>query len=126
MVSAIGTALAVFLAWGLANSMAPLVVFAILYGFFAGGFSSTFAGCTKEIRKKYPASEQGLVCGMFFAGRGVGNVICGPLSEALIRGGGKGWNGAGAYGTKFGIMVVVTGVTAVASTIAVAARRVKM
>jgi len=52
--------------------------------------------------------------GLWSAGRGLGNVICGPLSEALLKG------GAGevkwkllAYEGPYNLLVIFTGTTAV-------------
>ncbi|KAF8241769.1 MFS general substrate transporter [Wilcoxina mikolae CBS 423.85] len=114
LVSAVGTTLSVFLSWGLAAQFPLLVVFAITYGFFAGGFSSTYTGICREVVKENPDAELGMVIfGVLHVGRDVGNVISGPLSEILLTQ----WSGSGigAYGTKFGGLVVVTGVTAALS-----------
>ncbi|KAA8904863.1 major facilitator superfamily domain-containing protein [Sphaerosporella brunnea] len=121
VVSAVGTALSVFLTWGLGGTLPWLIVFSLLYGFFAGGFTSIYGGMGKEMRRQYPSTEQGLVFGIMAAGRGVGNVVAGPMSEVLL----KSWDasGKGAYGSKFGGLVVVTGVTAAVSGAGWIARR---
>jgi MFS family permease len=121
VVSAVGTAFSVFLTWGLGSSLPWLVVFAITYGFFAGGFTSIYGGMGKEMRRRHPATEQGLVFGLMAAGRGVGNVVAGPMSEVLM----KSWKapGKGAYGSQFGGLVVVTGITAAVSSLGWFARR---
>lgn len=41
-ISSFGSTLAVFLLWGLGTSFGLLVVFSLVYGFFAGAFSSKF------------------------------------------------------------------------------------
>ena len=45
-------------------------------------------------------------------GRGVGNVVSGPLSEVLVRG--SPWRGQalGGYGSGYGSLIAFTGVTA--------------
>lgn len=54
-----------------------------------------------------------MVFGLLAAGRGIGNITSGPLSAALIRG--EPWKGKmyGAYGSGYGPLVVVTGLTAI-------------
>lgn len=54
-----------------------------------------------------------MVLSFLAAGRGVGSVTSGPLSNLLL--GPKPWKGeAGwAYGTGYGLLIVFTGVTAV-------------
>lgn len=55
-----------------------------------------------------PVMVQGHLC----VGKGLGNVLSGPLSAALIRG--SPWKGQvrGGYGTGYGVMILFTGVTA--------------
>ncbi|MCJ1411932.1 hypothetical protein MMC19_006024 [Ptychographa xylographoides] len=112
--SALGSSLSIFLLWGLFSSTALLYVFALVYGLSAGGFSSCWAGMIREVRKKDPTAETGLVLGLLAAGRGIGCVICGPLSNALLRE--KFWvdeGVRGAYGSGYGPLVIFTGVTAI-------------
>ena len=44
------------------------------------------------------------------AGRGIGNVACGPVSEALIRAGEVGQQGL--YNSEYGPLVLFTGISA--------------
>lgn len=84
-----------------------------MYGFFAGGFSSTNAGVIKWVkgRDASGSADVGIVIGIISAARGVGSIASGPLSEALIRG--RPWAGAEAgYGSSYGGLIVFTGVTA--------------
>lgn len=50
-----------FLSWGLAAHVPLLAVFAITYGFFVGGLSSTYIGMCREAVKKNPGAELGMV-----------------------------------------------------------------
>lgn len=121
LLSSVGSALSVFLFWGLSSSpssssypqaaIALLALFSIAYGFFAGGFSSTWSGVLLQIKRDSPSLETGLVFGLLAGGRGIGNVISGPLSTALIEHGGLGGEGVG-YSTQYGTLIVFTGVTA--------------
>ncbi|KAJ5363686.1 uncharacterized protein N7496_009399 [Penicillium cataractarum] len=124
--SSVGSALSVFLLWGMASSpesespqtaIALLTLFSIFYGFFAGGFSSTWSGIIKQIKRDSSASlETGLVFGLLAGGRGIGNVISGPLSTALIKQGslsGSQGNSETGFSTQYGTLILFTGITAV-------------
>ncbi|KAF2642579.1 hypothetical protein P280DRAFT_361654, partial [Massarina eburnea CBS 473.64] len=100
--------------WGLSEHVALLTVFAITYGFFAGGFSSTWSGVLTELKSQSPALDTGFVFGLLAGGRGIGNVISGPLSVALVTNenwlkDGRNWGFNGEYGG----IILFTGVTAV-------------
>ena len=111
-ISTVGATTSVLLCWGLATSLPTLCIFSLLYGLFAGGFSTTWTGIIKEVQKRERGADAGMVFGLLAAGRGIGSVISGPLSEALI--GPKWWQGQASlgYGTGYGILIVFTGVTA--------------
>jgi MFS family permease len=125
--SSIGSALSVFLLWGMASSpesespqtaIALLTLFSIFYGFFAGGFSSTWSGVIKQIKRDSSTSlETGLVFGLLAGGRGIGNVISGPLSTALIKqgslSGSQTINAGTGFSTQYGTLILFTGITAV-------------
>jgi MFS family permease len=110
--STVGTAIAVFLFWGLSTALPLLCMFSILYGFFAGGFVSSFGGVVKVVKQMDERADVGTLLGLLSAGRGIGAVVSGPMSEALIKG--KSWQGqAGlAYGSEYGSLIVFTGITA--------------
>jgi len=112
LISAIGSTASVFLFWGLAASFPALCVFSLFYGLFAGGYSSTYTGVLAEVKRREPGSESGLIFGMLSAGRGIGAVACGPLSDVLLSS--RPWRGEAAlgYGTGYGGLIVFTGVTA--------------
>ncbi|KAF4900325.1 Fujikurins efflux protein [Colletotrichum fructicola] len=61
LISTIGSALAVFLFWGFSSHTALLAVFSITYGFFAGGFSSTWSGVLSELKAQSPALDTGFI-----------------------------------------------------------------
>lgn len=111
-ISALGSTLSVFCFWGLASSLPLLLVFAMFYGFFAGGFSATYAGMFMELRTTAPGSDLGSIIGLLGAGRGIGNVVCGPLSELLLQGSKPHENPKFAYDSSYGGLIVFTGITA--------------
>jgi MFS family permease len=118
LISTAGATVGTFLLWGLASSLPVLYVFCVVYGLFAGSFTSAWPGIMKEVAKKGEdgegsrAVDTSMVFAFLAAGRGVGNVASGPLSEVLVRG--LPWQGtaAGGYGSGFGTLIVFTGVTA--------------
>lgn len=109
LISTLGTTISVFLFWGLAKHVAVLAVFAMIYGFFAGGFSSTYPGILKEMKNVDEGVDNGVVMGMLLGGRGVGFVVGGGVSSALLGGGKGGWG----YASEYGGVILCTGVTAV-------------
>lgn len=124
VVSTIGSTIGIFVIWGFSVSLAPLYVFCIIYGLFAGSFTSTYPGIMRAVQKKKNSAEPVMVFACLAAGRGVGNVASGPLSEILIRG--MPWKDQGgfAYGSGYGPLIVFTGVTAFLGGASVLGRRV--
>lgn len=113
LLSTIGATFSVFVFWGLSTTLPLLCIFTILYGFFAGGFVSTNAGVIKLVKRQNQSTDIGILLGVIRAGRGIGSLLSGPLSEILLResSGNANTRGAG-YGSKYGSLVVFTGVTA--------------
>lgn len=114
---AVGTVVACFLFWSFAVHAPMLFIFAIMYGFFAGGFASTWAGAVDPVRKKYPAVETGMMITLFAAGKGVSSVISGPLSGALVRSDVWKNHQSFAFGSGYGYLIIFSGVTAGLSTV---------
>ncbi|KAJ5232670.1 hypothetical protein N7468_005626 [Penicillium chermesinum] len=112
--SSVGSALSVFLFWGLASAgqsspntaLTLLTLFSVSYGFFAGGFSSTWSGVITHIKRDSSSSsmDTGFVFGLLAGGRGVGNVL-GSVGAARAH-------EATGYGTRYGTLIIFTGVTA--------------
>jgi MFS family permease len=113
LICSLGSTVAVLLFWGLAAEMALLLVFAVVYGFFAGGFSTTYSGILKEMKRIDEGVETGLVMGLLLGGRGVGFMAAGPASAALLQGGSRMIEHAKwGYSTQYGPMIILTGATA--------------
>ncbi|KAJ5822989.1 hypothetical protein N7447_005329 [Penicillium robsamsonii] len=125
LVSTIGSSIGVFIIWGFSMSLAPLFIFSIVYGLFAGSYTSTWPGIMREVVRKKPSAESSIVFACLAVGRGVVNLASGPLSEALIHG--KPWEGdAGyGYGSGCGSLIVFTGVTGIVGGGTYIARRMK-
>lgn len=112
LISTVGATLGVFALWGAALNLPLLYVFCVVYGLFAGSFTSTWPGIMRDVTVRMRgAVDPGMVFACLAAGRGIGNVVSGPLSEALV-GKGADWHGELAYGSGFGPLIVFTGVSA--------------
>ncbi|KAJ5779164.1 hypothetical protein N7457_006884 [Penicillium paradoxum] len=124
-VSTVCTVLSVFVIWGLSVSLPPLCVFALLYGIFAGSAGATWPGIARIVRSVDETAPVGLVLGILTAGRGVGSIVCGPISAALINANWPwtGHSGGLGYGTSFGGLIVFTGATASFGVLGFAARK---
>ena len=77
-----------------------------------------------EVKRVDDRAEAGLVFGCIAAGRGIGSVVSGPLSAALLSR--RPWAGeaVAGYGSKFGGLIVFTGVSAMLSGISFVGRRI--
>lgn len=126
MVSTIGTTMSIFLLWGFSMSFPLLCVFALIYGIFGGGFTSTYTGVIREVQKKHPGAETGTIFGLLAAGRGIGAVCSGPISEVLLSG--QPWKGMATmgYGTGYGPLILFTGVSAFCGGISFFGKRAKL
>ncbi|KAL8836820.1 MAG: hypothetical protein Q9205_004448 [Flavoplaca limonia] len=124
LVSTIGSTIGVFVIWGFSISLPPLYIFSLIYGLFAGSFTSTWPGIMRDVKKKRDNADPSMIFACLAAGRGVGNVASGPLSEALIHG--FPWRGSAgfAYGSGYGALIVFTGLTAFFGGSSILGRRV--
>ncbi|KAF2113364.1 major facilitator superfamily domain-containing protein [Lophiotrema nucula] len=121
-VSAIGSTFGVFLLWGLSTSLPLLYVFCIVYGAFAGCQSSAWSAIIRDTKQKKRGADSGMVFACLSAGKGVGNLCSGPLSEALLHAGN--WKAGMAYGSGYGALIVFTGTTALLGGWGIVAKRV--
>lgn len=84
------SALSIFLLWGFAKSLGPLLVFSILYGMFAGGYSVLYCRFVTNLTSTSSEMSQratGLwLYSIFEFQRGVGNIIGGVVSGLLVTG----------------------------------------
>ncbi|KAK4150362.1 hypothetical protein C8A00DRAFT_37033 [Chaetomidium leptoderma] len=122
VLSGVGASVAVLLLWGLTSTLAGVYAFCVAYGLFAGCYTSIWPGIMREIASPTRGLEEehtqayvdpSLVFGWLCAGRGIGKLASGPLSNLLIRG--RPWLGEamGGYGSGYGSLIVYTGVSAV-------------
>ena len=97
-------ALASFTSWGLAHDLVPLVVFALLFGFFAYGFCSMRARMGTAVSDEPTAALA--TFSIFVCCQGLGNVLAGPISVGLLNGSVR----RDGYGViRYKAMVIFTG-----------------
>lgn len=76
------SAVAVYTSWGLAHGFGLLVAFAIVYGFFGAGYTAMWARMGTAVSSE-PTSAFAAF-GLLNFGKGVGNVLAGPIGGALL------------------------------------------
>ncbi|KAJ6594469.1 MFS general substrate transporter [Mycena capillaripes] len=109
LVSTLGSALAVFLFWGLSQSLPPLMVFSFVYGFLGPSWSALWPRFITSIVGDDPRMSS-LVLTVFIGGRGVGNIASGPISTALLHPWVLTDRTSSAYGVKgYGPLILFTG-----------------
>lgn len=122
LVSTAGAALGTFLLWGFSSNLSVLYAFAVVYGLFAGSFTSAWPGIMREVARQQGddasdperrnKADPNMVFAFLALGRGVGNVVSGPLSEALVRGFPWPVEASSGYGSGYGGLIAFTGATA--------------
>jgi predicted MFS family arabinose efflux permease len=119
--SASVAAVATLSAWGLARSLVPLVLFALLYGFFGAGYTAMWARMVTAVSEEPSAAQA--IFGLFNFGKGVGNIAAGPISAGLLR-----WSsGVGGYGHgTYKAVVIFTGVCLLLSASSLVTIRIKV
>lgn len=100
----VSAAAASLVLWGLAKSIALLVPFSLVYGFFAFGFGTMRVAMGRAVSND--PSTIFTTYAVFVFLQGVGNVLVGPISAALISGPAE--RGHFAVG-KYGGVVALTG-----------------
>ncbi|KAH8816590.1 MFS transporter, MCP family, solute carrier family 16, member 10, variant [Xylogone sp. PMI_703] len=68
--------------WGLARSLAPLIFFALIYGFFGAGYVSLWSRMGTAVTQQQAAAF--MTFSLFSFGKGLGNVLAGPISAGLL------------------------------------------
>ncbi|KAI0509761.1 major facilitator superfamily domain-containing protein [Xylaria bambusicola] len=80
--STVVAAVACLTTWRLAQSFPVLVIFAIMYGFFGAGFTATWARMSTAITAD--ATAVPMVFSLLNFGKGIGNVLAGPIGGSLV------------------------------------------
>lgn len=102
----------ILLFWGLADNMAHLSIFAVLYGLVAGGFTSSYSGMAREICKDCPNVSDTWMMGILSTGRGVGPITCSIISFTLLSSVPQEYVKQG-YGSAYEGIIVFSGLTGV-------------
>jgi len=101
--------------WGLARSLAPLILFALVYGFFAYAYSAMRVRMGTAVSAD-PNTALATFC-IFSFFQGIGNVLAGPISGTLL---GSVLDLSDYGHSRYKAMVIFTGCSMVASVCAVA------
>jgi MFS family permease len=120
LISATGSAASVFLLWGLSTSLPVVYVYCIAYGLSAGCWPAVWPAIMRETSERGEERGFGFVdrmmtYGLLCVGRGLGSIIAGPLSEALLRGMPMQGQALASYGSGYGVLIIFTGLAAVFS-----------
>jgi MFS family permease len=83
VVSTLSSAIIAGLLWYNATGFVHLLVFSILFGFFAGGYSVLWPRWAKVLIDHDPTELW--IYGLLAFQRGLGNILAGPISVSLIR-----------------------------------------
>lgn len=113
--------LSICLIWGLSKSYAPLVLFSFVYGISAGGYSVLYPKFAWEVASDDPHTQL-LLVGFLYFERGIGNVLSGPISSALL---GSQRHVQSYAISKYESMVLFTGITMCAGCLSILGRFVK-
>lgn len=121
LISSTSACLATFLLWGFSGTEADpkLYAFAILFGFSGAGYLALWA----RMGMLFGEKDAQVVFGTLCAGRGLGSLVSGPVSEGVLRlgtgggVGGRGWAGV-AGGRWRGLIVLVGGCMAASAVLA--------
>ncbi|KAG5985991.1 hypothetical protein E4U43_005753 [Claviceps pusilla] len=130
-IATVGASMSTFLLWGFTTNLPMLLVYCGFYGLFAGSYTSAWTGLMRQVTTdadlsssiyRREAVDPVMVVAVLAAGRGVGSVLSGPLSQALTEP--MAWKGEAlaAYGSGYGPLIVFTGVTAALSGIVLPSR----
>lgn len=87
IVSALASMSGAALLWGFSASSALILIFGLTHGFFTGCMTASWPGVIGEIveRDTTLTAEPSMIFALFIAGRGIGNVASGPLSQSLLH-----------------------------------------
>ena len=116
IISTLVSATASLALWGLAHSLAALIVFSFVYGFFGSGYVALWARMGSAVSSE-PTTALATFS-LFCFGKGVGNVVAGPISAFLIQP----ITDLESYGVmKYKAVILFTGSCMLGSTVSVVA-----
>ncbi|CAN9464247.1 unnamed protein product [Alternaria alternata] len=92
------------------GASSPVAALTLIMINVAAVFGCIVMGIMKLLEGNEQGTDSMMVFSVLAAGRGIGNVACGPMSEALFRMGDVG--GKGLYASEYGPLVLLTGISA--------------
>ncbi|KIW01107.1 uncharacterized protein PV09_07395 [Verruconis gallopava] len=102
--STLVAAAAVYVCWGVAHSFGILAVFSLFYGFFGAGYTALWGRMGTAVSNESTGAFAAF--GLLNFGKGVGNILAGPVGGALLKGAVQ----VDSYGTaKYGPIILFTG-----------------
>jgi MFS family permease len=81
LLSSLVASVSVLALWGLAQSIVQLIFFALIFGGFAGGFISLWAG----MGSAFGEENSQMIFSILSFCRGMANIASGPISSSLLR-----------------------------------------
>lgn len=109
--STFAASLAAFTLWGFAHTLATLLMFAIVYGLFAGAYVVYWPKFGTML-----SDDPQPVYALMAFGKGVGNIVTGPISAGLM----SGYISTGEYGlNKFAPGIIFVGCLMMCSSLSV-------
>ncbi|WWC69329.1 uncharacterized protein I206_103267 [Kwoniella pini CBS 10737] len=104
----LASGISVFAGWGAAKNSGGLIGFSIAFGVFAGSYTALLSSFTKVLNHDDPHLPA-ILYALFYLARGIGSIISGPISSALMSNTSLG-NAKGGYGVQsFGVLILWTG-----------------
>ncbi|ODN91370.1 hypothetical protein L198_05882 [Cryptococcus wingfieldii CBS 7118] len=108
-------ALSCAILWGFGTNGGMLVGFSIIFGALGLSFATLWTGMISVIAKDDPVAPP-LVLAIFTLVRGIGSLVCGPISQSLLKLTALNGKASGAYGLhNYGILIIYATVTILAS-----------
>ncbi|KAH7014377.1 major facilitator superfamily domain-containing protein [Microdochium trichocladiopsis] len=107
--------------WRVADSLSLLLGFAVLYGFFSAGFTAIWGRMSTAVTDDVVAGP--VVFALLNFGKGVGNVLAGPIGGLLVRQSSvTQHHGTSLSTSSYRWIIIFTGVCMFASTLTIASR----
>lgn len=109
--STICMTLTILFLWGFCASTASIIAFAFLYASFSASFVAVWPGVIKNIirRDTTQSVDPSSIYAFFIAARGIGNFVCGPLSQSLLQLPVLTKDFDYGYGSEYGWMILFAG-----------------
>jgi hypothetical protein len=108
LISTIGAFASVFQIWGVLHVDRFVVEASVRVRYLAGSSTITWPGALRLVQRSIGQVESPMIYSFLSFGRVDGKVSSGPMSDVLIKA--RTIGGMGLYGTKYGSLVVYTGV----------------